>query len=195
MTRIANNSVFLWKFKKYAYICSTIWEEDLTKSSFLFLDMDKLTQLKEVIEKEINAYFEHTDLFLVDIKVLTNGKVEIFADGKSNITIDECVQISRHIHHFLQENNLMTDNLSLDVSSPGMDEPLKVAQQFQKQLHKKVDVVLKNGLKITGELLSADDKEIVVKETSIIKKKETIEEHTFGFDEIKSVKKHFNFKL
>jgi len=43
--------------------------------------------------------------------------------------------------------------------------------------------------------LSADDKEIVVKETSIIKKKETIEEHTFGFDEIKSVKKHFNFKL
>jgi small nuclear ribonucleoprotein (snRNP)-like protein len=36
-----------------------------------------------------------------------------------------------------------------------MDEPLKVAQQFQKQLNKNVDVVLKNGLKITGELLSS----------------------------------------
>ena len=157
--------------------------------------MDKLTQLKEVIEKEINTYFENTDLFLVDIKVLTNGKIEVFADGKINITIDECAKISKHIHQFLEENNLMNDNLSLDVSSPGMDEPLKVATQFQKQLNKKVDVVLKSGLKITGELISANEKEIVVKETIIIKKIENIEEHTFSFDEIKSVKKHFNFKL
>ena len=157
--------------------------------------MDKLTQLKEIIEKEINSYFENSNLFLVEVKVLTNGKIEIFADGKTNITIDECAQISKHIHHFLEENNLMSDNLSLDVSSPGMDEPLKVPQQFQKQLNKKVDVVLKNGLKITGELISADENGIVIKEIIIIKKTETIEEHSFGFSEIKSVKKHFNFKL
>ena len=157
--------------------------------------MDKLTQLKEIIEKEINTYFENSNLFLVEVKVLTNGKIEIFADGKTNITIDECAQISKHIHHFLEENNLMSDNLSLDVSSPGMDEPLKVPQQFQKQLNKKVDVVLKNGLKITGELISADENGIVIKEIIIIKKTETIEEHSFSFSEIKSVKKHFNFKL
>ncbi|MFN8297375.1 MAG: hypothetical protein U0T69_14350, partial [Chitinophagales bacterium] len=142
--------------------------------------MDKLTQLKEIIEKEINTYFENSNLFLVEVKVLTNGKIEIFADGKTNITIDECAQISKHIHHFLEENNLMSDNLSLDVSSPGMDEPLKVPQQFQKQLNKKVDVVLKNGLKITGELISADENGIVIKEIIIIKKTETIEEHSFG---------------
>ncbi len=157
--------------------------------------MDKLTQLKEIIGKEIDSYFADKDLFLVEIKVLTNGKVEVYADGKSNITIDECAQLSRHIHHFLEENNLLTDNLSLDVSSPGMDEPLKVAQQFQKQLNKNVDVVLKNGLKITGELLAADDTKIVVKEIIKIKKVETVEEHTYSFEEIKSVKKHFNFKL
>lgn len=157
--------------------------------------MDKLIQLKEILEKEVNTYFENSNLFLVEVKVLTNGKIEIFADGKTNITIDECAQISKHIHHFLEENNLMSDNLSLDVSSPGMDEPLKVPQQFQKQLNKKVDVVLKNGLKITGELISADENGIVIKEIIIIKKTETIEEHSFGFSEIKSVKKHFNFKL
>ena len=154
-----------------------------------------MTQLKDIIEKELNTYFENSNLFLVEVKVLTNGKIEIFADGKTNITIDECAQISKHIHHFLEENNLMSDNLSLDVSSPGMDEPLKVPQQFQKQLNKKVDVVLKNGLKITGELISADESGIVIKEIIIIKKTETIEEHSFGFSEIKSVKKHFNFKL
>ncbi len=162
---------------------------------FILILMDKLTHLKQTIEAEIKAYFENTNLFLVDIKVLSNGKIEIFADGINNITIDECVQISRHIYHFLEENNLMTDNISLDVSSPGMDEPLKVAQQFQKQLNKQVDVVLKNGMKITGELLSADDTAITVKEIIKIKKSETIEEHTLNFDEIKSVKKHFNFKF
>jgi len=157
--------------------------------------MDKLTKLKELIEQEVNKYFEQTELFLVDVKVLTNGKIEIFADGKTNITIDECAQISRHIYHFLEENNLMSDNISLDVSSPGMDEPLKVPQQFQKQRNKQVDVILKNGLKITGELLEADEQGIKVKEVVKIKKTETIEEHTYTFDEIKSVKKHFNFKL
>ena len=144
--------------------------------------MDKLTQLKEIIGKEIDSYFADKDLFLVEIKVLTNGKVEVYADGKSNITIDECAQLSRHIHHFLEENNLLTDNLSLDVSSPGMDEPLKVAQQFQKQLNKNVDVVLKNGLKITGELVDANESQIIVKETIKIKKSETVEERFFTLE-------------
>ena len=162
---------------------------------FILIVMEKLIQLKGIIETEILRYFEGKDLFLVDIKVLSNGKIEIFADSFANITIDECVQISRHIYHFLEENNLMNDNLSLDVSSPGMDESLKVPQQFQKQLNKQVEVVLKNGLKITGELLKVDEQEIKVKEIIIIKKKENVEEHTYTFDEIKSVKKHFNFKL
>lgn len=162
---------------------------------FILIVMEKLIQLKGIIETEILRYFEGKDLFLVDIKVLSNGKIEIFADSFANITIDECVQISRHIYHFLEENNLMNDNLSLDVSSPGMDESLKVPQQFQKQLNKQVEVVLKNGLKITGELLKVDEQEIKVKEIIKVKKSESIEEHTFGFDEIKSVKKHFNFKL
>ena len=66
-------------------------------------------KLKGIIETEILRYFEGKDLFLVDIKVLSNGKIEIFADSFANITIDECVQISRHIYHFLEENNLMND--------------------------------------------------------------------------------------
>ena len=72
---------------------------------------------------------------------------------------------------------------------------MKAPKQFKKQLHKNVDVVLKNGLKITGELIAAAENQISIKEIIIIKKTETIEEHTYSFDEIKSVKKHFNFKL
>jgi ribosome maturation factor RimP len=159
--------------------------------------MDKLKQLKEAIEAELEAYLTATDLFLVQVKVLSNGKIEVYADGNTNITIDQCTQISKHLYAFLETNGWMNDNIALEVSSPGMDEPLKVKQQFAKQLHKKVDVVLKNGMKITGELIAADEQQIVVKEEIIQKKNKTesTEEHTLAFDEIKSVKKHFNFKL
>lgn len=168
------------------------WQSPL----FSYYIMDKLTQLKEIIAKEITDYFQNTNLFLVDVKVLSNGKIEIYADGNTaNITIDECVQISRHIYHFLEEKNLMNDNISLDVSSPGMDEAFKVPQQYQKQLNKAVDVVLKNGMKISGELVAANENEIKIKEVIKIKKTTNIEEHTISFDEIKSVKKQFNFKL
>lgn len=159
--------------------------------------MEKLKQLKEAIEAELEAYLAKTDLFLVQVKVLSNGKIEVFADGATNITIDQCTQISRHLYSFLENEGWMNDNLSLEVSSPGMDEPLKVPQQFKKQLNKQVDVVLKSGIKITGELVLADENGIVVKE-EIIKKKnktESTEEHQLAFEEIKSVKKHFNFKL
>lgn len=159
--------------------------------------MDNSVQLKLAVEQFLSDYFENTHLFLVELKVLTNGKIEVFADGETNITIDECAHINRQLNHFLEENGWMNDNTAVEVSSPGFDEPLKVKQQFAKQLNKQIDVILKNGLKITGELLKADETGIVVKEEIQAKKKkeESIEEHVLSFEEIKSVKKHFNFKF
>ena len=128
--------------------------------------MDKLIQLKEVIEKEINTYFENTDLFLVDIKVLTNGKIEVFADGKVNITIDECAKISKHIHHFLEESNLMNDNLSLDVSSPGMDRPLFTIEQFALHAGEQVKIKLRSPFdgrrNFQGLLRGVEEQDVVV---------------------------------
>jgi ribosome maturation factor RimP len=164
--------------------------------------MDKLAQLKDVITQEITRHFEGTDLFLVEVNVLPNGKIEIFADGTVNITIDQCAAISRHIEHYLESNGYVGEKYTLEVSSPGMDQPLKTARQYQKHTGKDVDVVLKNGNKITGTLLAFDEEKItlqVIEEKK--KKKKTDTEETadapqdFSFEAIKSVKKHFNFKL
>src|SRR3954465_2646140 len=114
--------------------------------------MDKQSQLKGVIEKELSKYFENSDLFLVEVSVLLNNKIEIFADGKVNITIDQCAGISRYIENYLETNGYVGEKYTLEASSPGMDQPLKVTQQFEKQVRKPVDVVLKNGNKITGTL-------------------------------------------
>ncbi|MDB5228336.1 MAG: hypothetical protein JWN78_2529, partial [Bacteroidota bacterium] len=119
--------------------------------------MDKSAQLKGIIEKELTKYFENSDLFLVDVSVLLNNRIQIFADGKVNITIDQCASISRYIENYLETNGLVGEKYTLEVSSPGLDQPLKIKQQFEKQKSKMVDVVLKNGNKITGTLEDFDE--------------------------------------
>ena len=179
------------------YICTTIGRRGLDKVLFSFIKMENSVQIKQAVEQFLSDYFANTHLFLVELKVLTNGKIEVFADGETNITIDECAHINTQLNLFLEENGWMNDNTAVEVSSPGFDEPLKVAQQYKKQAGKQVDVVLKNGQKIIGVLLSAHENGIEVKEEIQTKKKKETETevHTLSFDEIKSVKKHFNFKF
>ena len=158
--------------------------------------MEKQAKLKDVIERELTGYLENAGLFLVDVNVLLNNKIEIYADGMVNITIDQCAVISRHIENYLETNGYVGEKYTLEVSSPGMDQPLKVNQQFEKQKGKMVDVVLKNGNKITGTLADFDGEKIGI--TELVKQKDKTEtevQHSFAFGEIKSVKKHFNFKL
>jgi ribosome maturation factor RimP len=157
--------------------------------------MEKLTNLKEVIERELSGYLEDLGLFLVEVNVLLNNKIEIFADGKVNITIDQCAMISRHLENYLETNGFVGEKYTLEVSSPGMDQPLKVKEQFEKQQGKQVDVVLKKGSKITGKLIAYDTEKIEV--TELVQQKDKTEtevNHILRFEEIKSVKKHFNFK-
>ncbi len=156
--------------------------------------MEKMTKLKEVIEQELSVLLEPLGLFLVEVNVLLNNKIEIFADGKVNITIDQCAIISRQLENYLETNGYVGEKYTLEVSSPGMDQPLKVREQFEKQTGKNVDVVLKKGAKITGQLTAYDSEKIGVLE--LVKQKDKTETevlHTLSFEEIKSVKKHFNF--
>lgn len=160
--------------------------------------MESTELVKAKITGELEAYFSDKHLFIVEVQVLANGRIYVFADGEQNITIDACAEISRHLEAFLEANHLVPENYTLEVSSPGMDQPLKVPAQFRKQKGKMVDVVLTNGKKITGTLLSSDEYGIVVQEELSKKKKNKPEEAAelaFPFSEIKTVKKYFNFKL
>lgn len=160
--------------------------------------MESTELIKAKIVGELEAYFRDKPLFIVEVQVLANGRIYVFADGEQNISIDECAAISRHLEAFLETNHLVPEHYTLEVSSPGMDQPLKVPAQFSKQTGKQVDVVLLNGKKLTGTLLRADEQGIVVLEEPSAKKKKNPEEaseHSLAFSDIKTVKKYFNFKL
>src|ERR1700739_1994617 len=88
-------------------------------------------RVRELVEEKIK---DKPDLFIVDIKMHSNGKLIILVDGDNGIGIDECVAISRHVGFHLEEENAMDKAYTLEVSSPGIDTPLQLPRQFVKNV-------------------------------------------------------------
>ena len=140
---------------------------------------------------------EELGCFLVDVKANTsNNKFEVYIDNMAGITIETCEKVSRFIEFNLDNDPDFPKQYSLDVSSPGMDNPFKVPQQYAKNISKTVEVVLNNGIKKEGILLSADDDTLVLQVHLPPKKKgmkpETMEE-TLHRGDIKATKKKISF--
>jgi ribosome maturation factor RimP len=76
----------------------------------------------------------------------------------------------------------------LEVSSPGLDEPLKWHRQYQKNVGRPVEVLLLDGVKIEGKMTAVSEEGITVEETRGKNKKKEVITHNFLFNNIKSTK-------
>ena len=96
----------------------------------------------------------------------------------------------------LEESNAL-EHHELEVSSPGMDEPLKVFQQYQKRIGREISVITFDGLKHVGKLESASSEGIILKETLVKKesgkKIKTVQSIQLPFTEIKETKVVLSF--
>lgn len=127
--------------------------------------------------------------FLVEIRIKPTNNVKVFLDGDNGITIEKCISINRALYKKLEEAALFpVDNFSLEVSSPGLDEPLKMFRQYKKNTGRLVEVLLKDGIRVDGKLLEVQEDQIVVEETKGKNKKKEIILHHLPFDAIKSTK-------
>jgi ribosome maturation factor RimP len=113
------------------------------------------TNIKALTEQKIGG----TDLFLVEVKVKQSNKIEVFIDSPNHVTVDDCVSISKHIEAGLDRDK---EDFELTVSSPGIDQPFKVINQYQKYVGKEVSVLKKDGIKVIGKLIAADENEAAV---------------------------------
>ena len=151
---------------------------------------------KNIIEKLVNEKIEGTDLFLVEVKIDTRNNIFVFVDSPIGLSIDQCVDISRHIENAFDRE---VDDFALEVSSPGIGQPLKVLQQYTKTIGRPVEVLFSNGKKITGILKDANTTGILVefetkeKPEGAKRPQKVIKTQELGFDEIKSVKETIIF--
>lgn len=125
--------------------------------------------------------------FLVDLKITPGNHIKIFIDNDTGMTIEKCVAVNRALYKKLEESNTFPDgDFSLEVSSPGLDEPLKLHRQYVKNLGRTVEITLNNGTQVEGRLLSANENSIEIEEKKG-KKKELVN-HILLLENIKTTK-------
>ena len=122
-----------------------------------------MSLLDENIKKIAAEAAEKNNFFLIDFIARGNNNAriyEIFIDGENDVSADDCAKISREISlivELLPESNAIS---RLDISSPGVDRPLKFLKQFPKHINRKMEIeYLQNGeaKKITAKLTGVEN--------------------------------------
>jgi ribosome maturation factor RimP len=130
------------------------------------------------------------DYFLVEVKVMPSNQVKVFIDADNNASIDKLAAINRALYKKIDAESLFDGegNFSLEVSSPGLDEPLKLHRQYLKNVHRQVEVVLLDGNKKEGILQVVSENGIRLEHTAGNKKMKRTEEIEIPFNQIKFTK-------
>ena len=126
--------------------------------------MSKKSELESRVGRLAEPEILKEGVELVDVEFVREGKVQclrVLIDKRGGVTIDECEAVSRRIDPILEEAGLMADVDTFEVSSPGLDRPLKKPADFVRHMGEKVDVGLYKAIDgdktITGTLTDYDD--------------------------------------
>ena len=111
------------------------------------------------IEAHLREILAEAGCFLVDIRVDKSNKILVHVDRDAGVSIDDCVLISRNLEARLDRD---MEDFALEVSSPGLDSPFRVIEQYYKNKGEKVRVVLNDGTTIEGLLKEISDSGIEV---------------------------------
>ncbi|MCS6934177.1 MAG: hypothetical protein NZM35_03375 [Chitinophagales bacterium] len=156
----------------------------------------------EFVQERLSPLLNEKNIFLVDIRITQGRKIEVYIDTDEGIHIDDCAMVSRYLEKYLDGSGLVPDNYILEVSSPGMDNPLKVPRQYRRRIGRTLEVTKMSGEKVVAELVEVYDEGIKLRETppSQVKRKshEKVpapqpKEWNIHFNDIKKAVVQFNF--
>lgn len=122
---------------------------------------------KKILYRKIAETAEKRGCLLVDVTFRgsnNNPVVEIYVDNEEGVTIELCSDISREINEIIENEELLAANFRLDVSSPGVDRPLKFLQQYKKHLNRNFEVAYLIGeekKKIKGKLININGEKLI----------------------------------
>lgn len=146
------------------------------------------------IEEKINHLLaekfqeeDFTDCFLVGIELHKN-KLDVFIDSDSGLSLRQCQGVSRYLESYLDEEQVLGEKYTLEVSSPGLSRPLKMVRQYKKNIGRKLKIALQDGTEKTAELKAVGESSITVEEILTVrekkKKKKITVQTELPFDEI-----------
>lgn len=151
---------------------------------------------RELIAQTVREQLANTDCFLVSVSVSPANEIVVEIDSETGIDVDFCAELSRHIEARLDRN---ADDFSLEVGSAGLTAPFKVQAQYAKNLGNEVELLTKDGRKLSGILRRVDDAGFAIEITKMVKpegaKRKVPQTETldFGYDDTKYVRAVLNF--
>jgi ribosome maturation factor RimP len=108
----------------------------------------------DLVTRDVNCLIEpvlsEMGFELVDTEYLSeHGKwvLRIYADGEGGITVGDCARISKEISTLIEAKDILQHEYVLEVSSPGLNRPLKRERDFQRAVGKKIKVKMLNPVK------------------------------------------------
>ena len=143
-----------------------------------------MSLLDENIKEIVTKVVERNGFLLIDLVLRGtehNRVIEVYFDGKKNVSADDCASVSREIDSHLKDLLVKHPDFRLDVSSPGIDRPLKFLKQYQKHVNRKFDVSYQSGeeiKKLSGKLAAiegdyltfiSNNKEVIINFNNIVK--------------------------
>jgi ribosome maturation factor RimP len=146
--------------------------------------------LQKTIENYLNTLLKiNEDVFLVEVKVNMGNDIKVFLDADNGITIEKCIRINRALYKQIEDDSLFPNgDFALEVSSPGIDEPLKLQRQYQINIGRIVEVLMNDETAKQGKLTSVTNDEINIEETDGKGKKAITKKITILFNQIKHTK-------
>ena len=112
-------------------------------------------QIKDLIDEALAL---DESLYLVEVSISTNNKIQIVIDGDNGVSLNECIRISKSVDNGLDRE---IEDFSLEVSTPDIAHPLKLKRQYIKNINRILKVKTAEE-EIEGTLQEADDDKIVL---------------------------------
>ncbi len=151
----------------------------------------EIQRIEQLVDQLLTAEPEY---FRVQVKIKPTNNVKVFIDGDKGLPIEKCVSFNRKLYKLIEEAGMYPEGeFSLEVSSPGVDEPLKLHRQYGKNIGRLVEVLFNDGSKKEGKLLQVAEADIIIEQVSGKGKKAETHQLVIPFENIKTTTVQIQF--
>jgi len=128
----------------------------------------------------LEPLLEGSDMFIVSLKVKPANNIKVYLDADSGLSIGKCATVNRKLYGLIEEEGLYPDgDFSLEISSPGIDEPLTGIRQYKKNIGRTLLVTPVEGPEQLGILKSVEEDHLIL-EVKVPKKEPVLVEIPFS---------------
>ena len=128
--------------------------------------LDFADKVKELLDHIISE--EHIELVEIEIKKKKRGHLlRVFIDKPGGVTLGDCENVSEQLGRLIEVEDVFPESYVLEVSSPGIDRPIKTERDFKRCIGRLVNITASERVEgkfgFVGEVLDVTYSSVLIK--------------------------------